>query len=53
MTVEEFKSKIGGKNVAVVGIGVSNLPLIDFLLNCGVKVTACDKKERSCFGSVY
>lgn len=47
MTIDEFKREIGGKNVAVVGIGVSNLPLIDFLLRCGAKVTACDKKERT------
>ncbi|MFA7636916.1 MAG: hypothetical protein WCX81_04045, partial [Monoglobales bacterium] len=47
MTVDEYKNQIKGKNVAVVGIGVSNLPLIDFLLSCGAKVTACDKKERA------
>ena len=47
MTVDEYKNLIKNKNVAVVGIGVSNLPLIDFLLSCGAKVTACDKKERS------
>ncbi len=46
MTVEEFKNRIKGKKIAVVGIGVSNLPLIDFLLCCGGIVTACDKKER-------
>ena len=46
MTIEEFKNKIKGKKVTVVGIGVSNLPLIDFLLKCGANVTACDKKTR-------
>ena len=46
MTIDEFKSKITGKKAAVVGIGVSNLPLIDFLLSCGAAVVACDKKER-------
>ncbi len=46
MTIEEFKNEIGGKRVAVVGIGVSNLPLIDFLLSCGAEITACDKKSR-------
>ena len=28
----EFKQYINGKNVAVVGIGVSNIPLINFLI---------------------
>ena len=47
MTLEQYKQFINNKNVAVVGIGVSNLPLIDFLLGCGANVTACDKKERA------
>lgn len=46
MTLEEYKQYIAGKKVAIVGIGVSNLPLIDFLLKCGAKVTACDKQDR-------
>lgn len=40
-----FKSFIYGKKVAVVGIGVSNTPLIKMLVNLGAKVTACDKKN--------
>lgn len=47
MTIDEFKSRICGKKTTVVGIGVSNMPLIDFLLSCGAEVTACDKKKRS------
>jgi len=41
----EFKRFIKGKNVAVVGIGVSNIPLIEFLIDLGAKVTAFDKKN--------
>ena len=41
----EFKKFIKDKNVAVVGIGVSNIPLIDFLFGLGDKVTAFDKKN--------
>ena len=51
MTIEEFKSKITGKKAAVVGIGVSNLPLIDFLLSCDAEVVACDKKAREEFAN--
>ena len=32
--------------VAVVGLGVSNLPLVDFLLGEGALVTVYDKKSR-------
>ena len=32
---KEFKNYIKGKKVAVVGIGVSNIPLIKFLLKLG------------------
>lgn len=42
----EFKKYINGKRAAVVGIGVSNTPLIDFLLANGAKVTARDIKTR-------
>ena len=48
----EFKEFIKGKNVAVVGIGVSNIPLIDFLLKLGAKVTAFDKKEDKQLGEI-
>lgn len=41
----EFKKFIKDKNVAVVGIGVSNIPLIEFLIKLGAKVTAFDKKN--------
>lgn len=40
----EFKKFIKDKKVAVVGIGVSNVPLIRMLIELGAKVTACDKK---------
>lgn len=43
---EEFKKFILGKKVAVVGIGVSNIPLINFLLDLSAKVTAFDKKNE-------
>ena len=49
---KEFKEFINGKNVAVVGIGVSNIPLINFLLKLGADVTAFDKKNKSDLGKV-
>ena len=52
MDFKEFKDFICGKNVGVVGIGVSNIPLINFLLDLGAKVTAFDKKNKEDLGNV-
>lgn len=46
----EFKKFIRDKKVAVVGIGISNIPLIHFLVKLGAKVTAFDKKDEKCLG---
>lgn len=50
---KEFKDFIKNKNVAVVGIGVSNIPLINFLLKLGAKVTAFDRKTKEELGDVF
>lgn len=50
---KEFKDFIKNKNVAVVGIGVSNIPLINFLLKLGAKVTAFDRKSKEELGDVF
>ena len=40
----KFKEKINSAKVAVLGLGISNIPLIRFLCECGVKdITAYDK----------
>ncbi|MEO2511953.1 UDP-N-acetylmuramoyl-L-alanine--D-glutamate ligase [Clostridium tertium] len=48
----EFKDFIKGQKVAVVGIGVSNIPLIRFLVKLGAVVTAFDKKNREELGDI-
>ena len=45
--IENFKKKVNGKPVAVVGIGVSNVPLIKFLVGMGSKVTAYDRRTKN------
>ena len=40
---EEFKNYIKGRKAAVIGIGISNTPLIKWLISLGADVTACDK----------
>lgn len=49
---KDFKRFIVGKKVGVVGIGVSNIPLINFLLDLGAIVTAFDKKTKEELGEV-
>ena len=49
MNLQDYLHSIQGKSVAVIGIGVSNTPLIELLLSHGIAVTACDKKERGEF----
>lgn len=41
----EYKKFLRGKTASVIGVGISNIPLIDFLLENGVKVTARDRKS--------
>ena len=52
MTYEKYKASVTGKSAEVLGIGVSNLPLIDFLLSCGVTVRARDKKSAEELGEI-
>ncbi|WP_295753202.1 UDP-N-acetylmuramoyl-L-alanine--D-glutamate ligase [uncultured Oscillibacter sp.] len=50
MKFEEYLSSLQNKTVAVIGIGISNRPLVELLLSRGVAVTACDKKDRAALG---
>ena len=52
MTLQEYLNAIRRKTVAVVGIGVSNTPLIRMLLREGIAVTACDKRTREQLGEL-
>lgn len=49
---KEFKDFIRDKKVAVVGIGVSNIPLINFLVKLDAKVTAFDIKTEDKLGMI-
>lgn len=49
-TLQDYLTSLKGKRVAVIGIGVSNTPLIKTLLSAGISVTACDKNKREAFG---
>ncbi len=43
--LQEFERYIQNKRVALIGLGVSNLPLIDYFIDKGAKVTVFDKRN--------
>ena len=43
MTFESYFSALRGKRIAVLGLGVSNRPLVKLLLEFGCDVTGCDR----------
>lgn len=45
MTLSEYIDSVKSKSIAVIGIGVSNTPLIELLARNGCDVTACDKRS--------
>lgn len=53
MTIQEFKNSIKDAAVAVVGIGVSNLPLVRMLAQCGAEICVYDKRTPEALGEVY
>ena len=44
--LEEFNNSLKDKKVAVIGAGVSNLPLFSYLNEVGALVTLFDKKKK-------
>ena len=44
-TLLEFYEWVNGRKIDVIGIGISNLPLIKALANNGAKVKAHDRRE--------
>ena len=53
MTLNEYIENIKHKRIGVIGIGVSNTPLIKRLLASGCDVTACDKRSVQELGDEY
>jgi UDP-N-acetylmuramoylalanine--D-glutamate ligase len=50
LTLSEYAESLKKKRIAVIGVGVSNLPLIELLLSHGCDVTACDMRTREQIG---
>lgn len=45
--LDGYFEKLKNKRVLVLGVGVSNRPLVRLLLHYGIDVTCCDKTERA------
>ena len=43
--LEEFNEKLKKSKIAIIGLGVSNIPLLDYLYELNCDVTIFDKKE--------
>lgn len=43
--LSQYRQFLKGKSASVIGVGISNIPLIEFLLSNDVKVTARDMKD--------
>ena len=50
MTLRDYIESLRHKTVAIIGVGVSNTPLLELLLAEGIRVTACDKRSREQMG---
>ena len=50
MTLQDYLQSLAGKHAAVIGVGISNRPLIRLLREAGVQVTVCDRKDRGALG---
>ena len=51
MTLDLYIAGLKGKRIAVVGLGVSNMPLLEKLLAAGCDVTGRDKRDEQTFGT--
>ena len=50
--LQDYLETFRGKRVTVLGVGVSNTPLIRLLAGVGAEVTACDKMSREDLGEI-
>lgn len=53
MTLSEYIESIKSKRIGIIGMGVSNMPLIEKLLKNGLSVTVCDKRSPCELGADY
>ena len=50
MTLQDYIKSIKNQSICVIGIGVSNEPLVDLLLSSGCALTVCDRRSAEELG---
>ena len=50
--IDKFLKSINNKKIALCGLGVSNFPIAEKLLQYGAQVTVCDKKSEEDLGEM-
>lgn len=53
MAIYKYLSSIKDKKIAVIGAGVSNMPLVEMLTGEGIDVTVYDQKDKAGLGEQY
>ena len=53
MTLNEYIASLSGRDVTVVGAGISNRPLVELLASAGVDVTVRDRSSAEALGTFY
>ena len=53
MTLDTYIKNLKGKRIGVIGVGVSNLPLLRLLARYGCDVTAHDRSSAEALGAAY
>ncbi|MCI9178385.1 MAG: UDP-N-acetylmuramoyl-L-alanine--D-glutamate ligase [Clostridia bacterium] len=44
--LQEFENYLKGKKVAIIGLGISNIPLLDYFYKLGAEVSIFDKRPK-------
>ena len=53
LNLVDFKNEVSGKLVSVIGVGVSNIPLIKLLASMRAEIIAHDKRDKEQLGETY
>ena len=53
MNLNEFKKSVYNKDVSVIGLGISNRPLIKYLVKLGANVTGYDRRTKEQLGEIF
>lgn len=53
LKLDLFKKSMYGRDIGIVGLGISNIPLAEYLTGLGAKVTGYDRRTKEQLGGDY